>query len=307
MKIGIGKASGKIILMGEHAVVYGEPAIAIPFLGTKVVVTAESNYEDALESIYYDGPIEFAPSSLKNIIAAFHVAKEKLMLTEPIKIKITSSIPPERGMGSSAAVANAVIRALFDYQKEPLSLDLLKNLADVAEHIAHGNPSGIDQATTSGLRPLYFIKGAPFEEFPLNIAGFLVVADSNLKGRTKETVAHVAELLKAKPELKKTINALGNLTKDTRKALEQNNLSLLAATMNTAQTYLKQLGVSSPTIDDMLTLGLKNGALGGKLTGGGGGGCVIFVTRTKEQVQTLQHALQHAGYPTWNQDFRELR
>lgn len=305
-KIGIGKASGKIILMGEHAVVYGQPAIAVPFFPTKVLAYVQENFEDALESLYYDGPLTFAPESLKNIIMAFKLAKEKAEISENLLIKIESSIPPERGMGSSAAVANAVIRGIFSFAKKELSLDQLTTIANEAEKIAHGNPSGIDQATTAGTHPIFFVKGAPFVEFSLNCSGYLLVCDSKLKGRTKETVAHVAHLLQKNPDKKVLLEKLGTCTFQLKDALTSDQIKKAAHVMNEAQTYLEVLGVSHPTLDQMLHFGLANGALGGKLTGGGGGGCVIFVTDKKAAAEKLQNEFRQAGYPCWCQDLREL-
>lgn len=305
-KIGIGKASGKIILMGEHAVVYGQPAIAIPFFPTKVLAYVEESKTDALESLYYDGPLTFAPDSLKNILTAFQLAKKKAEVKENLLIKIESSIPPERGMGSSAAVANAVIRGIFNFAKKELSLTDLTALANEAEKIAHGNPSGIDQATTAGTQPIFFVKGAPFVPFSLDCSGYLLVCDSKLKGQTKKTVAKVAALLQEQPDKKNLLEKLGDCTFQLKDALTANCLPKAAEVMNVAQSYLKALGVSHPTLDQMLEFGLENGALGGKLTGGGGGGCVIFVTDKKQTAEHLQKEFRQAGYPCWCQDLREL-
>ncbi len=306
-KFGIGKASGKIILIGEHAVVYGQPAIAVPFLATKVIAYATEHPVDTLESLYYDGPLVYAPDTLKNIIIAFQLSKKATNLKENIKIKIESSIPPERGMGSSAAVANAVIRSIFDYQKLPLSHEQLKKLADEAEKIAHGNPSGIDQAATSGRHPLYFIKGQPLQAFPLQTKGFLIVADSKLKGRTREAVADLKKLLEKDPTLMSQVERLGQLSDEMKIALSQNQLHQVGKIMNESHQLLQLLTISNPLLDSMIALGRENGALGGKLTGGGRGGCVIFVTETIEKAKNIYQSLTQAGYPTWIQDLEELK
>ena len=307
MHVGVGKASGKIILMGEHAVVYGQPAIAIPFLATKVVATVTPATEDSISSSYFEGPLILAPATLKNIIESIHVAKNATELTETICITIESSIPPERGMGSSAAVANAVIRAIFDYTENNLTAEKLTELATIAEKIAHGNPSGIDQAATNGKHPVYFVKGQPLQEFPINLNGFLIVSDSKIKGRTREVVTDVAELLKKQPENKTKIARLGELTEITRHALTHNKIHELATAMTEAQIILASLTISSPELNHLLELGLKNGALAGKLTGGGRGGCVFFVTTTLATADKIQNALIRAGLPTWVQELKELK
>lgn len=210
-------------------------------------------------------------------------------------------------MGSSAAVANAVIRSVFHYQKKELSGTLLKEIADESEKIAHGNPSGIDQAATSGKHPLYFIKGQPLSPFSLNIKGFLIVADSKLKGRTREVVEDVGQLLKQRPSLALHLDALENLTIEMKSALQQNKIHQVAHIMNDAQRHLKALTISNPLLDSMIAIGRNNGALGGKLTGGGRGGCVIFIAETKKTARNIYQHLTKAGYPAWIQDLEELK
>lgn len=305
-KFGIGKASGKIILMGEHAVVYGQPAIAVPFLATKVMVSVKASQEDFITSLYYDGPTAFAPESLENILQAFFLAKKRVGIASGLLCKIESSIPPERGMGSSAAVANAVIRAVFDYQKVDLSQEELAEIANEAEIIAHGNPSGIDQATTASNRPIEYAKNSLFCPFSINCEGFLLVADSKLKGRTREIVQNVATLLKEQPEKKQLIENLGKCTLQLKACLQSNQVENAANIMEKAQDYLSELKVSHPVLDHMLALGKNFGALGGKLTGGGGGGCVIFLAKNLTDAENIKEHLIQAGYPTWIQDLREF-
>ena len=160
-------------------------------------------------------------------------------------------------MGSSAAVANAVIRAVYHYTNCDLSSEKLTELVTVAEKITHGNPSGIDQAATSGRHPIYFVKNQPLRQFPLNINGYLIVADSKIKGRTREVVTAVAELIRLDPTQKKAIERLGALTELTRQALTHDHLDQLAAAMTEAQLLLANLALAQPTLDDYWALGLK--------------------------------------------------
>ena len=112
MSLGTGIATGKIILMGEHSVVYGEPAIAFPFAGAKVHVTITASLTNDLTSHYYHGPLEEAPSHLKNVKELLHRLQQDHQ-TGPFSVSIVSTIPSERGMGSSAAVAVALTRAFL--------------------------------------------------------------------------------------------------------------------------------------------------------------------------------------------------
>ena len=142
MKRGIGKSHSKIILIGEHSVVYGYPAIAIPLrkIGIECIV------EEAKNSFFYN---KVNTLSVAIFTALKHLKKENAK----IKYKITSQIPQKRGMGSSAAVSIAAIRAIFDYFEEDLTDELLEKLVNTAEIVAHQTPSGLDAKTCLVIKP----------------------------------------------------------------------------------------------------------------------------------------------------------
>ncbi|EPI00513.1 mevalonate kinase [Enterococcus faecalis 13-SD-W-01] len=300
---GQGESSGKIILMGEHSVVYGEPAIAFPFYAAKVVATIEPAIEDTLVSSYYTGKLANAPHALKNIKQLVFRLKKDYDLIESLKIIIESTIPAERGMGSSAAVAVAVTRAFYDYLSVPLSQERLLDHVQTSEKIAHGNPSGIDAAATSSKDPIYFTKGQPFDYFPLNIDAFLIVADTGIKGQTREAVKDVAHLFTQSPKsVGKKIQQLGLLTQLAKQAITDNHTEQLAQTMNHAQTILRDLTISNQFLDLLIHTAVENGALAAKLTGGGRGGCMIALATTKQKAQEVSQALLEAGAAaTWIQ------
>ncbi|MGX7196842.1 mevalonate kinase [Enterococcus olivae] len=299
---GIGKSTGKIILMGEHAVVYGEPAIAFPFGGTQVTATLQPAEENSLSSIYHQGALITAPQSLNNI-QQLSDCLQKHLHTPNFHLSIESSIPSERGMGSSAAVAVAITRAFFDWQKTELTQSTLLKYVDFAEAIAHGNPSGIDAAATSGNQPIYFKRDQPFHSFPLNIDAYLLVADTGIKGQTRSAVRSVAELFEIAPdETSLTIYHLGQLTRQAKEAIIHNRTKELGSLMTQAQSYLKDLTVSNNTLDTLIHLALENGALGAKLTGGGRGGCLLALIETKEQAEQIATKLKaHGVKDTWLQ------
>jgi len=304
-KIGKGQASGKIILMGEHSVVYGEPAIAFPFQETYISTIVEPDTTMIVDCHYFSGNLSEVPAQLKSVkevivqtLTALHHE------TATLKITITSTIPAERGMGSSAAVAVSIVRALFDYFDIPCTSEDLLPLVNGAEKIAHGNPSGIDAAATTGNEPLYFIKGHPLESFPMNVSNaFLIVADTGIKGQTRAAVSDVAHLFEQnKQEISQHITELGYLTKCAKQAILADDVHTLGKVMNQAHVQLQALTVSNDQLDQLVTTARENGALGAKLTGGGRGGCMIALADSKEQAEKIAASIETAGaVATWIQ------
>ncbi|MGX7129703.1 mevalonate kinase [Enterococcus wangshanyuanii] len=296
--IGHGQATGKIILMGEHAVVYGEPAIAFPFEETSIMTTIESDQMMTLDCQYFCGNLAEVPARLKSVQKVIYQTLAELgQENTTLKITINSTIPAERGMGSSAAVAVAIVRGLFDYFKTPCSPETLLRLVDEAEKIAHGNPSGIDAAATSGSKPIFFIKGQPLELFPMNVSNaYLIVADTGIKGQTREAVSDVAHLFEEDKQLAaKHITELGRLTVQAKQAILMNDVPLLGTSMNQAHEHLKALTVSNKQLDHLVETARNNGALGAKLTGGGRGGCLIALVDSKRQAEKIADSLKNAG------------
>lgn len=301
-EVGTGEATGKIILMGEHAVVYQKPAIAFPFKGTTITAMITQANENTLTSSYHTGALKQTSENLANITQLTQKLQQDLN-TPPFHLTIQSTIPSERGMGSSAAVAVAITRAFFDWQVLPLSEETLLRYVNFSEQIAHGNPSGIDAAATSGSQPIYYQKNQAIMPFPLHLDAFLLVADTGIKGQTRAAVRSVAELATLQPELVESITAhLGLLTDQAKQAIMHNEAETLGDLMDQAQSDLEKLGVSNDELNRYTRLTKEHGALGAKLTGGGRGGCFIVLTKTKEQAETICHILEQAGVKgTWLQ------
>lgn len=308
-KEAVGHSHGKIILMGEHSVVYGEPAIALPFSAVDITAHVwEEGNALRVTCAFYDGLVHQMPKVWESLKHAIRFSLYRVGApTDPgIHIEISSTIPAERGMGSSAAVAVAIARAVFAYYGKPLSAKDLWDIVQTSEKIAHGNPSGVDAATTSGHRPVYFVKGAPIESLSIQMKGFLVVADSGQTGNTLEAVSDVAHLLEHSPAYKIWIDRLGEATRLAKEAILNKDLVLLGQQMTTAHHDLQALGVSEAKLDHLVEAALTAGALGAKLTGGGRGGCMIALVETKEAAVSLTQALHSAGaHQTWIQDLGE--
>lgn len=301
--IASGTAHGKIILIGEHSVVHNEPAIAIPFTSANVEVSIEELFgESTIESIYHTGRLKDAPKSLNNLIETLEaVCRHFNKKPENMHIIIKSSIPAERGMGSSAAVATALIRALFNYYKTELTEDLLDNFVTISEVIAHGNPSGLDAKVVRSEESVYFIRNKGSEFFNVDLFGYLVVADTGQQGETGEAVSDVGKLLTdPSTNAERLISDLGILTRDARKQIDEKNLVQLGRVLSKAQENLKDLTVSNKTLDLFIETALDHDALGAKLTGGGRGGCMFALTDSLEQAENISKALLDVGaVDTW--------
>jgi len=298
-----GRAHGKIILIGEHSVVHDEPAIAIPFTSANVEVTVERiDGESTMESIYHTGKISEAPAVLNNLIKTLHAVCDYFSLSaDHLHITIESDIPAERGMGSSAAVATALVRALFNYFDEELPDELLYQFVSISEKIAHGNPSGLDAKVVSSNESIFYVKNKKAEFFNIELPGYLVVADTGQQGETVEAVADVGRLV-ADPqhEGQKLIEGLGQLTNQARTFIERKDLKHLGEILEKAQNKLKKLTVSNNKLDQLIETAKANGALGAKLTGGGRGGCIIALVDKIERAEDLTKALLQAGATkTW--------
>lgn len=298
-----GRAHGKIILIGEHSVVHNEPAIAIPFTSARVEVNIERTIsESTINSIYHTGKIAEAPKALNNLIETLHAVCDYFETsTEFLHITIDSNIPAERGMGSSAAVATALVRALFNYFGENLPDELLHHFVTISEKIAHGNPSGLDAKVVSSNESIFYVKDKQAESFLIDLPGYLVVADTGQQGETVKAVADVGELLNdPTTNAKELIQELGDLTNQVRQMIETKKLLKLGDLLNQAQNKLKQLTVSNETLDLLIQAAIEHGALGAKLTGGGRGGCMIALADHQERAETLAEAMLAAGATkTW--------
>ena len=283
---------GKIILIGEHAVVYNKPAIVCPVFDAYVSVNIEPFLYTRIESDFYSGSIENATEQFEPI--------QQLILKlievndiEPVLIKIINNIPIAAGMGASAAIAGAIIKAFYDYINQLLTEDELKTWISYSEKIAHGNPSGIDMAGILSNQALIFQKDHDIESIQFNVDGYVLIVFSNTHGSTREAVSLVSKHMPLYP------NVLDNMQQSVlkaRKHIFNKNIQALGNEMNQYHHYLNQLGVSTPLLESMIKEAREYGALGSKLSGGGLGGCIIALFDNHEKLMDLKQHFYNQGF-----------
>jgi mevalonate kinase len=311
-------APGKIILFGEHAVVYNQPAIALPFASLSATAEAKPAPTGAGLSIEMGATGQTlrpdqAQMAANPLLAAAQLALQTWGLPTPdLAIELASSIPMGGGFGSGAAISAVFLRALAGALGQPLDNAQLNAWVYETEKFYHGTPSGIDNTVIVYNQPVYFVRDQPLERFDFApITGDLLwlVASSGVPGSTKETVAAVRQLYEADRETYgQIITQIGAISRAARAHLQAGGSAAEVAAnigplMLNNQTLLAALTVSSPRLEALVTAAMKAGAAGAKLSGGGRGGNVIALT-LPAQAESVREALLAAGATTvWDLPF----
>ncbi len=279
-----GTAPGKLILAGEHAVVYGHPAVAVAVnRGTTVQLRRRPGPTRVERAILHD--------------ARLHEAMLALLPPEGVGVHIESSLPVGRGMGSSAALAIALARAWFTLQGQEPDFQQLHEAGFKVERVFHGNPSGIDHAVAAiegAVRYRNLPDGPEIE--PLTVPSLeLVVLDSGLAGDTRLLVQRVRD---QRLVLQPVIAEIGALAERFIEALEMSAPpEVLGHMMTENHALLGRLGVSTVNLDRLARFALDAGAHGAKLAGAGGGGVVIALV---DDPELLLRAAGKAGVPAFS-------
>jgi len=286
-------APGKLILFGEHAVVYGEGAIATAVdkrarvtvceLDEKKIVVSSKNFGAPI-----DAPLkgETDHPAVRAAQAALEYAGQKV----GIGIEIDSKLPIAAGMGSSAAISSATAAAVINLLTGTVPSLEISNVAYEGEKIAHGKPSGIDSSVATFGGTIFFQRGKITNLETGNLT--LVVGDTGIQKSTKELVEKVRSTIED-PRVAHSMFSIGSLVKRAKtQMLEVGSPSKLGILMDQNHDFLRKLGVSSVKLEELVKAAKKAGAYGAKLTGAGGGGCIIALT---DEPQEVIDALKAAG------------
>lgn len=295
-------APGKAILFGEHAVVYGRPAIAVPVTQVQATATIQpAPGGDGLLIVAADlgEHIELASApEHEPLAAAARLALAHLGAATPdARLTIRSTIPIASGLGSGAAVSTALIRALTTFLGHPLPVAELNDLVFEVEKIHHGTPSGIDNTVITYEQPVYFVKADPphIERLSVGEPFHLLVADTGVPSPTKRVVAQVRRSWQQNPPRYEALfDQIGEVTEEGREALETRERDRLGALMNENHELLIALGVSSPRLEALVEEAHAAGAWGAKLSGAGQGGNMIALV-DEITIDDVAAALRQAG------------
>jgi mevalonate kinase len=298
-----GRAPGKLILFGEHSVVYGRPAIAVPVTQVQAKVTIFADPLAPAGRVLIDAPdvglqCELAAlpeSDPSRLLVAALLQELSISRLPALKVRINSTIPVAAGLGSGAAVSVAALRALSSFLGHPLNDERVNALAFQVEKAYHGTPSGIDNTVITYCQPLFFVRGLPFELLRVAQAFTLVIADSGISSPTSAAVGGLRERWQTNPAPYEAIfDQAGALARKARQVIESGSPRDLGPLMDHNQELLIRMGVSCPELNRLVAAARSAGAWGAKLSGAGLGGNMIALT-APDAAPEIARALEAVG------------
>lgn len=296
----MGTGFGKVVIAGEHAVVYGRHAIAAPVpLAIKALV---DDSQEGVELVIPSWGVEYQLTRDRDKRRSFErsagVIFDRLGLADrAMRIEVFPEVPRGMGLGGSAAMAVAIVRALDKHFRLGLTEAEVNALAFESEKEAHGRPSGLDNTVASYGRPIVFRPGDPplVETLQVGVDIPFLVALSGEEGLTAKTVGRVRAAWKQNGKLYERIfDEIDTLTLQSVSAIADGDLQRLGELMNINHGLLNALQVSTPALEQMVDIARRAGALGAKLTGGGGGGSILVLADGNEEAVAAE--LKKAGY-----------
>lgn len=310
-QITVGEGVGKVLFTGEHAVVYGSHALAVPVplaIRTRIIANTEKGVHLLIPDWGIEGYLHHNDKQ-NSLHRSLELILEKLGLDkQSMTITVDAKIPRAMGLGGSAALAVSVVRALSMHFRLALDAQSIIALAFEAEKVAHGNPSGVDNALAALAKPLLFKRGSPPEITPVGVGRKMsvVLGLSRTESLTAKTVAQVEKAWRRHPKLHEDIfKQIDTLTLQAARAMQDGHLELLGELMNINHGLLNALQVSTDQLEDLVAIARKHGALGAKLTGGGGGGSMVALC--DGNAEKIVDAMHKAGYRALITDIHPIK
>jgi mevalonate kinase len=289
-----------VILFGEHAVVYGQPAIAVPVAQVRATATVEAAPPGSGLAIIASDlgervSLATAPQD-EPLAAAARRTLTHLSAPEPdATLTISSTIPIASGLGSGAAVSAALVRALAGFLGHALEPAQVSALVFEVERIHHGTPSGIDNTVVAYEQPVYFVRGHPADRLSVGAPFALVIGDTGTRSPTRQVVERVRQAREHSPARYDALfDGIGDIASEARRAIEVGDVDGLGLLMDDNHGLLIELGVSSSKLDELVEAARFGGALGAKLSGAGRGGNVVALVED-DTVDDVTEALREAG------------
>jgi mevalonate kinase len=283
-------APGKMILFGEHSVVYGKPAVVLAIdRRAKVIADKRKDKKIFIDadnlgfSGYFEDDIYHAVRGKAwrgRNLAALNIATKKTMeylgVEGGANLKVRSMIPIAVGLGSSAAICVATVGAIERLYDANLKSEEISKIAFEGETIIHGSPSGVDNSVSTYAGILSYDKENGIKRHKLERDIPFIIGNSKKKRSTRKMVEDVAALRARNPkEVNAILDSMGIIAESGLDALKKADLGRIGDLMDLNHGLLSAIGVSTMKLEILCHTSRNNGALGAKLTGAGGGGCMI--------------------------------
>lgn len=304
MKSTTATAPGKVILFGEHAVVYGRAAIAVPVTNVKATATladAPSGSGCTIAAPDIGASVRPSASPTDPLAVAVHLAIDETGIeTEPDwQLSVRSNIPIAGGMGSGAAVSAALARAVLSHTAGPArpasDADTVNRIVYAVEKLHHANPSGIDNTVVVYEQPVWFLRGQPPQVFDIARPFHLVIADTGIASSTAKVVADVRQAWQENSNSYNAIfDGIGAIAEAARQAIGAGDVEALGPMMKENQRLLRKIDVSAEVLEELIAIAEEAGAKGAKLSGAGRGGNLIALVEPEDAL-AVQEALLVGG------------